>query len=162
MTTTTSARLRRATIDDIPGILGLIHELAVYEKEPDAVNTTEEDLRKALFGADPAAFAHVVEVDGEPVAMALWFLNFSTWEGVHGIYLEDLFVKPEHRGAGYGKLLLKTLAELCVERGYARLEWSVLNWNEPSIGFYKSLGAVPQDEWTTFRLTGDSLTSLGS
>jgi GNAT superfamily N-acetyltransferase len=99
---------------------------------------------------------------GEPAGFALWFLNFSTWRGVHGIYLEDLYVRPEARGAGHGRALLTELARLCVERGYGRLEWSVLDWNEPSIGFYRALGALPQDEWTVFRLADEALTALGT
>ena len=146
--------IREARRDDVPIILQLIHDLAVYEKEPDAVRNTPEGLEEALFGSNPRIFAHVAEDDGGVQGFALWFLNYSTWEGVHGIYLEDLYVRPEARGAGYGKALLQTLAGIAAERGYARVEWSVLNWNEPSIQFYRSLGALPQEEWTTFRLSG--------
>lgn len=149
--------IREARRDDVPIILQLIHDLAVYEKEPDAVRNTPEGLEEALFGSDPRIFAHVAEDDGGVQGFALWFLNYSTWEGVHGIYLEDLYVRPEARGAGYGKALLQTLAGIAAERGYARVEWSVLNWNEPSIQFYRSLGALPQEEWTTFRLSGAPL-----
>jgi GNAT superfamily N-acetyltransferase len=149
--------IREARRDDVPIILQLIHDLAVYEKEPDAVRNTSEGLEEALFGSDPRIFAHVAEDDGGVQGFALWFLNYSTWEGVHGIYLEDLYVRPEARGAGHGKALLQTLAGIAAERGYARVEWSVLNWNEPSIRFYRSLGAVPQEEWTTFRLSGAPL-----
>lgn len=149
--------IREARRDDVPTILQLIHDLAVYEKEPDAVRNTREGLEEALFGPDPRIFAHVAEDDGRVQGFALWFLNYSTWEGVHGIYLEDLYVRPEARGAGYGKALLQTLAGIAAERGYARVEWSVLNWNEPSIQFYRSLGALPQEEWTTFRLSGAPL-----
>lgn len=149
--------IREARRDDVPIILQLIHDLAVYEKEPDAVRNTPEGLEEALFGSDPRIFAHVAEDDGGVQGFALWFLNYSTWEGVHGIYLEDLYVRPEARGAGYGKALLQTLAGIAAERGYARVEWSVLNWNEPSIEFYRSLGALPQEEWTTFRLSGAPL-----
>jgi len=155
--------IREATPDDVPAILQLVHDLATYEKEPDAVEATEEHFRAALFpetGA-PTTFAHVAEVDGEVVGMAVWYLTFSTWTGVNGIWLEDLFVQPDQRGSGIGRELLATLARTCVERGYRRLEWWVLNWNEPSIGFYRSLGAVPQDEWTVFRMDGDSLSTLG-
>ncbi len=109
----------------------------------------------------PAAFAHIAEAAGEPVGFALWFLNFSTWRGVHGIYLEDLYVRPEARGGGHGKALLTELARICVERGYESLEWSVLNWNRPSIEFYEALGARPQDEWTVYRLTDGALRELG-
>jgi GNAT superfamily N-acetyltransferase len=149
--------IREARREDVPTILQLIHDLAVYEKEPDAVRNTPEGLEEALFGSDPRIFAHVAEDDGGVQGFALWFLNYSTWEGVHGIYLEDLYVRPEARGAGYGKALLQALAGIAAERGYARVEWSVLNWNEPSIQFYRSLGALPQEEWTTFRLSGAPL-----
>jgi len=156
------SRIRPAAEADVPVILELIHELARYEKEPDAVKTTEAQLRDALFGTNPAVFAHVAEDEGAVQGFALWFRNFSTWEGVHGIYLEDLYVRPEARGAGHGKALLQTLAHHAVENGYARVEWAVLNWNEPSIGFYRSLGALPQDEWSTFRLTGEALREFGA
>ncbi|MFW5473432.1 N-acetyltransferase family protein [Knoellia sp. CPCC 206450] len=156
--------IREATPDDVPAILRLVHELAVYEREPDAVEATEEHFTAALFPASgsPTTFAHVAEVDGEVVGMAVWYLTFSTWTGVNGIWLEDLFVEPEHRGSGLGRELLATLARTCVERGYRRLEWWVLDWNEPSIGFYRGLGAVPQDEWTVFRMDGDALATLGA
>ncbi|NJC22287.1 GNAT superfamily N-acetyltransferase [Arthrobacter pigmenti] len=150
--------IRNARRDDVPTILQLIHDLAVYEKEPDAVRNTVEGLEEALFGENPRIFASIAEDDGGIQGFALWFLNYSTWEGVHGIYLEDLYVRPEARGSGYGKALLQNLARIAAERGYARVEWSVLNWNEPSIAFYRSLGALPQDEWSTFRLTGGPLT----
>ena len=155
--------IREATPDDVPAILGLVCDLAAYEREPDAVRATEQHFHAALFPSDgsPTTFAHVAEVDGEVVGMALWYLTFSTWTGVNGIWLEDLFVQPAHRGTGLGRELLATLARTCVERGYQRLEWWVLDWNEPSIGFYKRLGAVPQDEWTTFRLADAALTELG-
>lgn len=156
-----AATIRPATVSDVPGVLGLIRDLARYEKEPDAVRTTEDMLRGALFGEHPAVFAHVAERDGRLVGLALWFLTFSTWEGVHGIWLEDLYVRPEERGLGTGKALLGALAGLCAERGYARLEWCVLNWNAPSIGFYESVGAHPQDDWTTYRLTGTALARFG-
>ncbi|WP_250550447.1 GNAT family N-acetyltransferase [Pseudonocardia sp. H11422] len=139
----------------------MVHELADYEREPESCLLTAEQLHAALFGPAPALFGHVAEVDGAVVGCALWFLNFSTWQGVHGIYLEDLYVRPEHRGHGLGRALLAELAAICAERGYARLEWSVLDWNAPSIGFYRSIGAVGMDEWTTFRLTGAPLAELG-
>ncbi|KEI43174.1 GNAT family N-acetyltransferase [Saccharopolyspora rectivirgula] len=154
--------IRRVRESDVPAVVEMVHELARYEKEPDSCHLTEEQLHRALFAPQPALFGHVAEHAGEPVGFALWFLNFSTWEGVHGIHLEDLFVRPEHRGAGHGKALLQALARECVERGYARLEWSVLNWNEPAIGFYKAAGAVPMDEWTVWRLTGDALREFSS
>ena len=155
--------IREATPADVPAILQLVHDLAAYEKEPDAVRATEAHFHTALFPATgtPTTFAHVAEVDGEVVGMALWYLTFSTWTGVNGIWLEDLFVQPEQRGSGMGRELLATLARTCVERGYQRLEWWVLDWNEPSIGFYESIGAVAQDEWTRFRLDGDALGGLG-
>ncbi len=142
----------------------MVRELAEYEKALDEAKATEEQLAEALFGERPAAFAHIAEdeVTGEPVGFALWFLNFSTWRGVHGIYLEDLYVRPSARGGGHGRALLTELARICVERGYERLEWSVLDWNAPSIAFYKALGALPQDEWTVYRLTDDALRELGS
>ena len=152
--------IREARRDDVPTILQLIHDLAVYEKEPDAVRNTVEGLEEALFGPNPRIFAHIAEDDGGVQGFALWFLNYSTWEGVHGIYLEDLYGRPEARGSGYGKALLQTLAGIAAERGYARVEWSVLNWNEPSIQFYRSLGAQAQDEWSTFRLTGAPLAAF--
>ncbi|MEU8529755.1 MULTISPECIES: GNAT family N-acetyltransferase [Streptomyces] len=155
--------IRSATPEDVPVICQLIRELAEYEKEPDEAKATPEQIREALFGERPGAYAHIAETeDGEVAGFCLWFLNFSTWRGVHGIYLEDLYVRPEMRGGGHGKALLTELARICVERGYERLEWSVLDWNEPSIAFYKSLGARPQDEWTVYRLTDEALTALGS
>ena len=159
--------IRPARPADVPAIHQLICDLAEYERSRDQVETTLEQLHAALFGPAPAVFAHVAEAEAEAgteagdgpqiVGFALWFLNFSTWTGQHGIYLEDLYVRPEHRGGGHGRALLTELARICAERGYRRLEWAVLDWNEPSIGFYKALGAIPMDEWTVFRLTGDAL-----
>lgn len=157
--------LRTAVPSDVPAILDMIHDLAVYEKEPDAVKNSTEMLTSNLFGGNPQVFAHVVDSDvaGEPiVAFALWFLNYSTWEGTLGIHLEDLYVRPEARGGGHGKALLRELARIAVERGYARVEWSVLDWNEPSINFYKSLGAVPMDGWHVYRLDGPELGTFGA
>jgi GNAT superfamily N-acetyltransferase len=155
--------IRPATRQDIPAILQMIHELAVYEKEPDAVRNTPEMLAGVLFGENPRVFATMAEnAGGEAQGFALWFLNYSTWEGVHGIYLEDLYVSPHARGEGHGKALLKHLPATAVDNGYARVEWSVLDWNEPSINFYRSLGANPMDGWSTFRLTGDALESFGT
>ncbi|MDH6575611.1 GNAT family N-acetyltransferase [Kitasatospora sp. MAP5-34] len=155
--------IRTAEISDIPDIHSMIRELADYEKALHEAVATEEQLRDVLFGENPAVFGLIAEDDttGEAVGFALWFRNFSTWRGTHGIYLEDLYVRPSERGGGHGKALLTELARICVERGYSRLEWSVLDWNTPSIGFYKSLGATPMDGWTVFRLTDDALTSLG-
>jgi GNAT superfamily N-acetyltransferase len=143
--------------DDVPAAVGLVRELAEYEKAAHEVRLTEEQLTAALFGPAPQLFGHVAVAGGEVVGVALWFLNFSTWRGTHGIYLEDLYVQPRHRGAGLGRELLRTLADLCVERGYSRLEWSVLDWNTPSIDFYRAAGAVPMDEWTVFRLSDEAL-----
>lgn len=156
-----SSRIRRIQPSDVDQAVELVYELAAYERAPDQCHLTAEQLRTALFGPSPALFGHVAEADGEVVGIALWFLNFSTWDGVHGIYLEDLFVRPAHRGSGLGKALLTALAHECAERGYSRFQWSVLNWNTPAIDFYKSLGAVPMDEWTVYRLTGDAVTGLG-
>ncbi|MFI6769579.1 GNAT family N-acetyltransferase [Streptomyces sp. NPDC050355] len=154
--------IREATPDDVPVILAMIGELAAYERAPEAAQATEPQLKEALFGAQPAAFALIAEADGAPVGFALWFRNFSTWTGTHGVYLEDLYVRPEARGGGHGKALLAALAKICVDRGYERFEWSVLDWNEPSIGFYRSIGAQPMDEWTVFRLTGEALHDLAA
>ncbi|WP_329166626.1 GNAT family N-acetyltransferase [Streptomyces sp. NBC_01267] len=155
--------IRNATPADVPVIHAMVQDLAEYEKALHEVRATEAQLHEALFGERPAAFAFIAETpDGRSAGFALWFLNFSTWRGVHGIYLEDLYVRPELRGGGYGKALLTELARTCVERGYERLEWSVLNWNEPSITFYEALGARPQDEWTVYRLTDGALAALGS
>ncbi|MEU8891395.1 GNAT family N-acetyltransferase [Streptomyces sp. NPDC048442] len=155
--------IRNATVDDLPEILAMIGELAEYEKALDEVRVTGDQLRAALFGPSPAAYAHIAESpDGRVVGYSVWFLSFSTWRGVHGIYLEDLYVRPTERGGGYGKALLTELARTCVQRGYQRLEWSVLKWNRPSIDFYESLGARPQDEWDVYRLTDNALEELGS
>ncbi|GGY14389.1 GNAT family N-acetyltransferase [Streptomyces anandii] len=155
--------IRTATPADVPVLHALIRDLAAYEKAPDEARATREQLTEALFGARPAVFAHVAEDErGEVVGFALWFLSFSTWRGVHGIHLEDLYVRPEARGGGHGRALLTELARICVARGYERLEWSVLDWNRPAIGFYESLGARPQDEWTVFRLTDEALEGLAS
>jgi GNAT superfamily N-acetyltransferase len=158
----TDERIRRARPDDVPAIVELVYGLAEYERAPDECRLTADQLQAALFGEAPAVFCHLAELDGEVVGCALWFLNFSTWRGVHGIYLEDLFVRPEHRGSGLGKALLVALAQECVRNNYERLEWSVLNWNTPAIDFYKSLAADAQDEWTTYRLTDTALAKLAS
>ncbi|MFD7902632.1 GNAT family N-acetyltransferase [Kitasatospora sp. NPDC059747] len=156
--------IRTALPTDVPVIRAMIRELAEYEKAPHEAVATDEQLHDALFGPAPALFGLIAEDDatGEPAGFAVWFLNFSTWRGTHGIYLEDLYVRPESRGGGHGKALLLELARIAVERGYSRVEWSVLDWNEPSIDFYKALGAVAMDEWTVYRLTGDALTAAGS
>lgn len=152
--------IRPATAGDVPRILEMIRELAAYERALDEVTATEDGLRGALFAAQPAVFAHVADVDGVVVGFALWFVNFSTWLGRHGIYLEDLYVTPALRGRGLGKALLAELAAICVRRGYGRLEWWVLDWNEPAIGFYRSIGAQPMSEWTVQRLAGQPLADL--
>ena len=153
--------IRTATEDDVPAIVAMVHELAEYERAPEECHLTEGQLITALFGPAPALFSHVAFVGDEPAGCALWFLNFSTWRGVHGIYLEDLFVRPAHRGSGLGKALLAALAAECVANGYGRLEWSVLDWN-PATEFYKALGAVPMDEWTVNRLTDEPLKALAA
>ena len=153
--------IRPAKPEDVAEIHAMVRELADYEKSLDQANATPEQLHGALFGERPAVFAHVAEDDaGRVLGFALWFLNYSTWTGVHGIYLEDLYVRPAARGTGYGKALLAQLARICVERGYRRLEWSVLDWNEPALAVYRSQGAVPMDEWTVHRLTGDALAAM--
>lgn len=154
--------VRRITPDDVPAVVGLVRELAEYEKARHEARMTEDQLSAALFGDSRALFGHVAVADGQVVGMALWFLNFSTWRGTHGIYLEDLYVQPQHRGSGLGRELLRTLADVCVQRGYDRLEWSVLDWNTPSIDFYRAAGAVPMDEWTVFRLTDEALTTFAA
>jgi GNAT superfamily N-acetyltransferase len=154
--------IRPATVDDLPVIHALVRELADYEREPDAVVATEQHFRTALFGDQPLAHCLLADDGEQVVGFAIWFVNFSTWLGTHGIYLEDLFVRPSARGAGHGRALLTELARIAVERGYGRVEWAVLNWNESAQGFYAGLGARPQDEWTVWRLTGDALTALGS
>jgi GNAT superfamily N-acetyltransferase len=152
--------IRPARPGDVAEIHRLISELADYEKSLDQVVVTQDELRQSLFGERPAVFAHVAEHDGVVGGLALWFLNYSTWTGRHGIYLEDLYVRPALRGHGYGTALLAELARICVERGYARLEWAVLDWNAPAIGFYRSLGAAVMDDWTVHRMAGPALLAL--
>jgi GNAT superfamily N-acetyltransferase len=154
-----SATVRPAAPDDVPDIVRLVRDLAEYERALDQMSMTPQQLTGALFPdhAPPALFAHVAEVDGHVVGTALWFLSFSTWTGTHGIWLEDLYVDPPYRGRGLGQDLLRTLAQVCVDRGYDRFEWWVLDWNAPSIGFYESIGAAPQAEWVRYRLAGSRL-----
>jgi GNAT superfamily N-acetyltransferase len=152
--------IRTTTDADIPIILSLIRELAEYEREPDAVVATEEALREVLFGPKPAAEVLLALANGEPVGFAVYFFNFSTWLGRPGLYLEDLFVRPTVRGKGYGRALLERLAQIAKERGCGRMEWAVLDWNDPAIQFYKKLGAEPMTEWTVFRLTQDGIARL--
>lgn len=152
--------IRTTTESDIPVILGLIRDLAEYERAPDAVVATEAGLREVLFGTKPSAEVLLALENGEPVGFAVYFSNFSTWLGRPGLYLEDLFVKPEKRGKGYGRALLERLAQIARDRGCGRMEWAVLDWNEPAIKFYRKLGAQPMDEWTVFRLTGEGIKRL--
>lgn len=152
--------IRPAAADDIDALVNLVRDLAEYEEAVQQVELDAERLRAALFSPAPALFAHVADIDGEVVGMAIWFLNYSTWTGRHGLYLEDLFVRPEARGRGLGKQLLATLARVAIENGYGRFEWSVLDWNRPAVGFYQSLGAVAMDEWTVYRIDGDALANL--
>jgi GNAT superfamily N-acetyltransferase len=160
--TTHTFRIDRATERDVPLILRLINELAVYEKLAHEVTATEEGLRRTLFGPHPAAEVIIGYANDEPAGFALFFPNYSTFLALPGIHLEDLFVVPAWRGHGLGRLLLTRLAALAVERGCGRLEWAVLDWNAPAIGFYESLGARALDDWTTFRVTGDSLRALAT
>lgn len=152
--------IRSAMPSDTRVIYALIRELAVYENLLDVVDATERMIGDALFGQTPRAFCELAEWDGEVVGFSLWFYNFSTFRGRHGIYLEDLFVRPDFRGKGLGKALIVSLARRCVAENLARFEWSVLDWNAPSIAFYKALGATMQDDWTGCRVTGDALAAL--
>ncbi|WP_374942908.1 GNAT family N-acetyltransferase [Sphingomonas sp.] len=152
--------VRAATPADVATILGFVRDLAAFEREPDAVEATEVTLGEALFGAHPAAEAVVAEREGAAVGFALFFHNFSTWTGRRGLYLEDLYVTPEARGRGVGRALLQHLAALALDRGCVRFEWSVLDWNEGAVRFYRSLGAVGMEEWTIQRVTGDALRRL--
>jgi GNAT superfamily N-acetyltransferase len=152
--------IRPATVTDVPVILQLIRDLAAYERAPNEVTATKEQLVDVLFGKKPAAEVLLAFENGTPVGFAVFFHNFSTWLGQPGIYLEDLFVKPEMRGKGYGRALLVDLAKIARERGCGRMEWAVLNWNDPAIQFYRKLGAKPMDEWTVFRLAHDGIAKL--
>ncbi len=154
-------RIRPTRPGDLEAVVALVYELAEYEKLVEECHLTADLLREALFAPSPAVFGFVAEVDGTVVGYTLHFLNYSTWEGVHGVYLEDLYVQPGHRGSGLGKALLANLAQLAVRNGYARMEWSVLDWNAPSIAFYEKLGAVGMRGWTTYRLTGPALARTG-
>jgi GNAT superfamily N-acetyltransferase len=152
--------IRPAVASDAALIFRFIRELAEYERLAHEVDATEADIAKALFGSTPRVFADIAEWEGEPAGFALWFYNFSTFRGRHGIYLEDLFVKPELRSKGIGRALLRHLARRCVAEGLARLEWWVLDWNEPALKVYRSIGAIPMDEWTVQRVTGEALQRL--
>ncbi|MGI9086254.1 MAG: GNAT family N-acetyltransferase [Chthoniobacterales bacterium] len=155
-----SFQIKPATITEVPIILRLIRELAEYERAPNDAVATEAQLREVLFGEKPSAEVLLAYAEEVPIGFAVYFFNFSTWLGRPGLYLEDLFVRPEVRGQGYGRALLVRLAQIARERGCGRMEWAVLNWNEPAIGFYKKLGAKPQNEWTVFRLTSDKIAQL--
>ena len=159
-TSGSSFEIRTATLADVPTILQLIRDLATYERAPNEVTATEEQLHDVLFGEKPAAEVLLALAAGAPVGFAVFFQNFSTWLGRPGLYLEDLFVKPEERGKGYGRALLVHLGRIARERGCGRMEWAVINWNEPAIKFYRALGAKPLDEWTVYRLTGDDIEAL--
>lgn len=155
-------QIRPATVADVPTILSLIRELAEFERLLHEVTATEQSLQAELFGDDPGAAVVMAQAGAEIVGFALYFHNFSTFLSKRGIYLEDLYVRPKFRGHGYGEQLLRYLARICVDRAYGRLEWSVLDWNQRAIDFYRGLGAKPLDEWTMFRVTGDALTRLGA
>ena len=160
MNTPENFQICPAGVEDVPIILELIRDLATYERAPDDVTATEEQLVDVLFGERPAAEVLLAFEGKLPVGFAVYFYNFSTWLGRPGLYLEDLFVKPEHRGKGYGRALLVDLAKIARERGCGRMEWAVLNWNEPAIEFYKTIGAAPLDEWKIFRLSREGIVRL--
>jgi len=157
-----SLAIHRARRDELPLVLSLVRELAAYEKLSHEVAATEAMIEAALFSDSPRLFCDIAEWNGEPAGFAVWFVNFSTFAGRFGIYLEDLFVRPQHRRNGIGKALLAYLAKECVENGWVRLQWAVLDWNTPSIEFYKTLGAVLMDEWTLCRVTGSALDALAA
>ncbi len=154
--------LRPATGEDVPLLLAFVHELAAYERAPEAVRMTEAQLHDALFGPRPRAEALIAELDGAPVGFAVWYQSFNTWTGTPALYLEDLFIRPAARGCGLGKNILTHLAGLAVSRGYARMEWMVLDWNVSAIDFYTGMGAAPLPDWTKFRLSGDALTRVAT
>jgi GNAT superfamily N-acetyltransferase len=157
-----SVTIRAARENDTQLIFDLVHELAVYEKLADAVDATPDMIGAALFGNEPRLFCDIAEWNGEAAGLALWFLNFSSFRGRHGIYLEDLFVRPAYRGKGLGKALMAQLARRCVEKGLARFEWTVLDWNKPSIDFYKAIGADVMDDWKICRLSGPALQAFAA
>lgn len=154
-------KIRPAKREEVGEVLQLIQDLATYEKAPDQVEASEDDLLNTIFAKEPRVFCDLVEVDGQIAGLAIWFLNYSTWQAKHGIYLEDLYIKPEFRARGYGKALLKHLAQICDKEGYGRLQWWVLDWNSPAIEFYRSFGAEAMDEWTVYRTSGQALKDLG-
>lgn len=155
-------KIRAAREDEAHIILKLIKDLAEYEKAPDEVVATEREILDTIFVENPKVHCDLVEIDGEIAGMAIWFLNYSTWQGKHGIYLEDLYIRPEFRGRGFGKALLQHLAAICNERGYGRFQWWVLDWNSPAIEFYRSIGAEAMGEWTVYRVSGEPLRNLGN
>jgi GNAT superfamily N-acetyltransferase len=152
-----SFTIRPATPEDAATILGFITELAVYEKAGHEVKATEETIRASIFGEGSVTEAVILESDGRPAGFAVWFYSYSTWQAKNGLYLEDLYVSPDYRGTGAGKMLLKHLASIAVEKGCGRFEWSVLDWNEPAIRVYDAIGAEPQSEWIRYRMTGQAL-----
>jgi GNAT superfamily N-acetyltransferase len=155
-------KIRPAKSEEVGEVLQLIQDLATYEKAPEQVEASKDDLLNTIFAKEPRVFCDLVEVDGQIAGMAIWFLNYSTWQAKHGIYLEDLYIKPEFRARGYGKALLKHLAQICDKEGYGRLQWWVLDWNSPAIEFYRSFGAEAMDEWTVYRTSGQALKDLGN
>jgi GNAT superfamily N-acetyltransferase len=155
-------KIRPAKREEVGEVLQLIQDLATYEKAPDQVEASRDDLLNTIFAKEPRVFCDLVEVDGQIAGMAIWFLNYSTWQAKHGIYLEDLYIKPEFRAKGYGKALLKHLAQICDREGYGRLQWWVLDWNSTAIEFYRSFGAEAMDEWTVYRTSGQALKDLGN
>lgn len=157
-----SVAIRRARPGDEVELVAMVRELADFEHALEECTVTESQLHEALFGEPATVQAYLAEVDGEPAAMALWFYNFSTWDGVAGVYLEDLFVRPGFRRHGLARKLLSTLARECVDKGYSRLTWAVLDWNSNAIALYDSVGGRPQTEWITYRVTGDELTALAA
>ncbi len=157
-----SFSIRPATPEDAATILGFITELAVFEKAGHEVEATEEAIRASIFGAGSVTEAVILEADGKPAGFAVWFYNYSTWQAKNGLYLEDLYVSPDHRGSGAGKLLLKHLARVAVDKGCGRFEWSVLDWNEPAIRVYDAVGAEPQTEWIRYRLSGEKLRAFAA
>lgn len=157
-----SFTIRPATPDDAATILGFITELAVYEKAGHEVEATEETIRESIFGQGSVTEAVILEANGKPAGFAVWFYSYSTWQAKNGLYLEDLYVSPAYRGSGAGKLLLKHLAKVAVDKGCGRFEWSVLDWNEPAIRVYDAIGAEPQNEWIRYRLSGETLKAFAA
>lgn len=154
--------IRPVVESDCETILSFIRELAIYEKAEHEVKASVDDIRQSLFGDSPKVFGLIAEIENVPVGFAIYFYNYSTWLGKHGIYLEDLYVSPASRGSGAGKALLKSLAQIATKKGLGRVEWSVLDWNTPAIDFYKAMGAIEQDEWTVYRLTGKALNDFAN